>query len=78
MIVSKGIGFIRMLEWSGLHMVLLLLSTSAVAALYHFEIIAVEIPWLPISVIGTAVAFYIGFKNNGSLTIFALIKKSKL
>jgi len=23
-----------------------------------------EIPWLPLSVISTAVAFYIGFKNN--------------
>tara|TARA_B100000795_G_scaffold35292_1_gene23312 strand:+ start:26607 stop:26840 length:234 start_codon:yes stop_codon:yes gene_type:complete len=22
------------------------------------------IPWLPISVVGTAVAFYVGFKNN--------------
>jgi putative membrane protein len=66
MIVSKGIGFVRMLEWSGLHMVVLLLSTSCVAALYHFEIIAVAIPWLPISLIGTAVAFYVGFKNNQS------------
>ncbi len=25
-----------------------------------------EIPWLPISIIGTAVAFYVGFKNNQS------------
>jgi len=24
----------------------------------------VQVPWLPISVIGTAVAFYVGFKNN--------------
>tara|TARA_B100001245_G_C22766293_1_gene370571 strand:- start:213 stop:443 length:231 start_codon:yes stop_codon:yes gene_type:complete len=24
------------------------------------------IPWLPISLIGTAVAFYVGFKNNSS------------
>ncbi|MFT5647408.1 MAG: putative membrane protein [Aureispira sp.] len=64
MIVSKGIGFVRMLEWSGLQMVFLLLSTSSIAALYHFEIISVGIPWIPISVIGTAVAFYVGFKNN--------------
>ena len=26
----------------------------------------VAIPWLPISLIGTAVAFYVGFKNNQS------------
>lgn len=66
MIVSKDIGFIRLLEWSGLQMVFLLLSTSGIAALYYFEIIAIKIPWLPISVIGTAVAFYVGFKNNQS------------
>ena len=23
-----------------------------------------QVPWLPISVVGTAVAFYVGFKNN--------------
>jgi putative membrane protein len=44
----------------------LLALMSAVAALYHFKIIEIGIPWLPISVIGTAVAFYAGFKNNQS------------
>ena len=34
--------------------------------LYYFEIIKFTIPWLPVSVIGTAVAFYVGFKNNQS------------
>jgi putative membrane protein len=38
----------------------------AIAVLYHFEIIKVNVPWLPLSVIGTAVAFYVGFKNNQS------------
>jgi putative membrane protein len=28
------------------------------------EILTFGIPWLPLSVIGTAVAFYVGFKNN--------------
>ena len=35
-----------------------------IALLYSFKIITIEIPWLPISVIGTAVSFYVGFKNN--------------
>ncbi|WP_223860849.1 bestrophin family protein [Spirosoma validum] len=26
----------------------------------------VAVPWLPVSLIGTAVAFYVGFKNNQS------------
>lgn len=64
MIISKGIGIIRLLEWSWKHILLLLIVTSGIAALYHFEIIMVQIPWVPISVIGTAVAFFVGFKNN--------------
>lgn len=39
---------------------------SVVAALYAYEIIHFELPWLPVSIIGTAVAFYVGFKNNQS------------
>jgi putative membrane protein len=39
---------------------------SAVALLYHYNIIGFELPWLPVSVIGTAVAFYVGFKNNSA------------
>jgi putative membrane protein len=34
------------------------------ATLYYFGIVSFSIPWLPVSVIGTAVAFYVGFKNN--------------
>ena len=37
---------------------------GAIASLYHFKIITTHIPWLPVSVIGTSVAFYVGFKNN--------------
>jgi len=39
---------------------------GGIAALYHFQFISISIPWLPVSVIGTAVAFYVGFKNNQS------------
>lgn len=45
-------------------MLWLLLFMGSVALLYHLNIISIGIPWLPISVIGTAVAFYVGFKNN--------------
>ncbi|NME70344.1 bestrophin family protein [Flammeovirga aprica] len=64
MITSKGIGLKRLIQWSGLHMLWLLLFMAFMASLYHFKIIEFRIPWLPISVIGTAVAFYVGFKNN--------------
>ena len=64
MIISKGISWRTMLVWSGPHAVWLLAFAGGVAALYHYGVLTFNIPWLPVSVIGTAVAFYVGFKNN--------------
>jgi ion channel-forming bestrophin family protein len=64
MIISKNISLINILKRTGLHILLLLLYTGFVTLLYRYNIIYFEIPWLPVSVIGTAVAFYVGFKNN--------------
>ena len=47
-------------------MLLLLALMTGIAALYYFKIIDTHLPWIAISVIGTAVAFYVGFKNNQS------------
>ncbi len=39
--------------------------SSVVVVLYHFlQIDFIAIPFLPVATIGTAVAFYVGFKNN--------------
>jgi putative membrane protein len=54
------------MQWSGHHVVWLLGGAAAIAFLYKYEHINFNIPWLPISVIGTAVAFYVGFKNNSA------------
>jgi len=35
-------------------------------ALHALHIDGFKVPWLPVSVIGTAVAFYVGFKNNSA------------
>ncbi|MGK0426801.1 MAG: putative membrane protein [Ulvibacter sp.] len=64
MIVSKGVSFLKIIQWSWVHIVWLLLFSSGIATLYYFKILNIVIPWLPISVIGTAVAFFVGFKNN--------------
>jgi len=64
MIVTKGIKFTTLLKWTGFNFIWLMIFMGAIAALYHFELIQFSIPWLPVSVIGTAVAFYVGFKNN--------------
>lgn len=64
MIITKGINFSSLVTWTGHHVLWLLALMAAIASLYYFEIITLNIPWLPVSVIGTAVAFYVGFKNN--------------
>lgn len=64
MVITKGISFSKLLKWTGFQYAGLLFFMSAIAALYYFEILQFSIPWLPVSIIGTAVAFYVGFKNN--------------
>jgi len=66
MIVTKSISLKNLILWTSTHILWLSIFMGSIAALYHFNIISVNIPWLPISVIGTAVAFYVGFKNNQS------------
>ena len=66
MIVSKNIPFIKLMKWSGHHFIWLFLYVGTITFLYTQNIINISIPWLPISVIGTAVAFYVGFKNSQS------------
>lgn len=62
----KTISFSRIIKWTWFYMLWLFIFTGGVTLLYHFELLSFKIPWLPISVIGTAVAFYVGFKNNQS------------
>lgn len=64
MIVTKGISLRSIISWTMHHLVWLSLVMGTISALYYFKIINVHIPWLPVSVVGTAVAFYVGFKNN--------------
>lgn len=66
MLVTKNISLWRLLRWSGHHILWLVGGSAIIALLYRFEILDFHIPWLPISVIGTAVAFYVGFKNNSA------------
>ena len=65
MYVIKNYGFKRVMRFSGGHIVWIFAWSTFVAALFHFfHLEWFSIPWLPLSVIGTAVAFYLGFKNN--------------
>ncbi len=64
MLISRDINYVALFKVRGKHMLWLLAFMGAIALLYYFDLIDFEIPWLPVSVIGTAVAFYVGFKNN--------------
>ncbi len=44
----------------------ILIITAWVAAYYFLDLYWLQIPWAPISLIGTAVAFIIGFQNNAA------------
>jgi len=41
-------------------------SSAAFVAYHVFDVKAIAIPFLPVATIVTAVAFYVGFKNNSA------------
>lgn len=68
MFIKRSIPLLNLLDWSWLHIVWLLMLSSAVALMYYFKIVTFQLPWLPVSIIGTAVAIFIGFKNSNAYT----------
>lgn len=54
------------IRWSKKPLINALAYSAAVIVLYEITGIPFSLPWQPISVIGIAVAFYLGFKNNSS------------
>jgi ion channel-forming bestrophin family protein len=65
MFVDKNFGFKGIMMFTGGHVIWLSVYAALVTCLFeytHWEWMTIS--WLPISLIGTAVAFYIGFKNN--------------
>ena len=65
MYVNKNYNLKSVLRFSGAHILWITAWAVLVTSLFHFfHLEWFSVPWLPISVIGTAVAFYIGFKNN--------------
>ncbi len=67
MFTRKNFKVRSLIQFTGAHLLILTIWTIIVVSLYdltHWE--WMTIPWLPLSVIGTAVAFYVGFKNNSA------------
>jgi len=70
MYTKRNYGFWMTANWSKYPFIYGLIYSTAVTLAYvftlkylHFDI---SLPWQPISVLGIAVAFYLGFKNNSS------------
>ncbi len=65
--VKKTFSFVNIMRFTGGHLLWIIIWCTAITALHEmFHAKWMQIPWLPVSVIGTAVAFYVGFKNNQS------------
>ncbi len=66
MYVKRTYGFWMTFNWSKWPFIIGTLYGLAVTALSYFLELPLYIPWGPLGVIGIAVAFYLGFKNNSS------------
>jgi len=67
MYISKTQPVIQVLKFNYKTILLLTLWSSVVVVLFAvFNIQFLAIPFLPISLVGTALSFYLGFKNNAS------------
>lgn len=66
MYVKRNYGFWMTFGWSKKPFIIGFLYSSVVCVAAYFFNGIISIPWQPISIIGIAVAFYLGFKNNSS------------
>ena len=67
MIVQRIFGFKSLVLRTWFHLTYLSLYATIAYFLYvHFDLTFLAIPWLPVSLIGIAVSFYVGFKNNSA------------
>ena len=65
--IGKSYTFKEVILWTRRDILLLFLVAAVPTVLYqHFGWKWITLPWLPIALLGTAVAFVIGFKNNAS------------
>lgn len=67
MYTKKVYKTLDMVRWTRFETILFFMIITAIVALYYFfELSWLKIPWTPLALIGTAVAFVIGFQNNSA------------
>ncbi len=65
MFIRKNLTLRGILRFTGRHIIWMtawMVTVTCIHEFFHYK--WMSIPWLPLSIIGTAVAFYVGFKNN--------------
>lgn len=67
MLTKKRFSVLEMFLWSRWEILLFLFYTGIIAVLYEvFDFEFLHVPWTPVALIGTAVAFLVGFQNNSA------------
>ena len=70
MFINKSFTIRGLWRFTGIHLTWLTLWTVIVTVgietMHSYDIFWLEVPMLPVTIIGTAVAFYVGFKNNSA------------
>jgi len=67
MLTKKRYSVKEMFLWSRWEILVFLLYTATIAVLYKvFDFEFLQVPWTPVALIGTAVAFLVGFQNNSA------------
>ncbi|MDW3209321.1 MAG: bestrophin family ion channel [Reichenbachiella sp.] len=66
MYIKRNYGFWMTFNWSKKPFILGLIYSLLIYGASHLIDFHIYIPWQPISILGIAVAFYLGFKNNSS------------
>lgn len=66
MYINRNYGFWMTFNWSKNPFIVGACYAASITLVEYFFDWKVVIPWQPVSIIGIAVAFYLGFKNNSS------------
>jgi len=66
MYVKRNYGFVMTLNWSKKPFIYATIYATICLILFEVLNVNFSLPWQPISIIGIAVAFYLGFKNNSA------------
>ncbi|BDS11555.1 bestrophin family protein [Aureispira anguillae] len=66
MYTKRNYSFWMTVRWSKWPFIIGFIYSGVIGAIAHYTNLDISLPWQPVSIIGIAVAFYLGFKNNSS------------